>query len=145
MFGKRKPPAPPPKELSHAEHMHAMGAAVLAAGGLAFDQAPKAERQVLSVFFFGMASAHGMLNKLPQEQTVALARAAYQSAFKLKLAEADKAVQEGIKATKPGPHQKMTPVLHAGIDGQALYAAGDQPGLAASIAQRLASVRAAGG
>jgi hypothetical protein len=143
MFWNRKSSVPAPSALTDAEHMHAMAAATLEASGLALDTAPKDESRVLMVFFFGMASAHGMLNKLPQEQTVALARGAYQSAFKLKLVDANKAVQEGLKSTKPGPHQKMTPVLHAGIDGQAMYANGNQGGLAALLAQQLDRVRQA--
>lgn len=143
MFWKRKPAPATIAPMSDAEHMHAMAEAALTSSQIDFATAAKDERAVISVFFFGMASAHGMTGKLPQAQTVALARAAYQSAFGMNLASADKAVQEGIKATKPGPHQKMTPVLHAGIDAQAHYVAGQGPALAALLMAQLERVRAA--
>ena len=146
MFWKRdKKPSPATPEAaaaSHPEEVHALAKAALAASGLAYESATKEERHVVAVYFFGMASAHGMTHKLPPEQTRALAQGAYQSAFNLKLAAAARAVEDGVKATKPGPHQKMTPVLHAGIDGQAHFVAGNTAAIQASLAALLDKVRA---
>jgi hypothetical protein len=127
-FGKRKAPL----ERQSAE-LNRMGETLLAAAGVDFDHASQLEQALIGTFFFGMAHAYGMLNKLTPPQVHALVLKAYSEVFHYTPEAAVQAAQSCIDATAPGNHDTMNAILHRGIDGHAQYIKENEIGLKENI------------
>jgi hypothetical protein len=122
--------------------VNSMGAALLQVSGIDFDASSPLEQALVGTFFFGMATAHGMLLQLTPPEVHGLVLTTFVEEFHYSPEAAAQAAQACIDASRPGHHDTMNAILHRGIDGHRQYVSGQARMLEENIRSILAQFRA---